>query len=124
MLILALDQGTTGSAALVFDEQARVRGAADRELRQYYPAEGQVEHDPVEIWETTLAVAREALGRAGGPEALAAIGITNQRETTILWERASGRPGPASSGEGRPPAGNPRPRSSGRHARSRARDRW
>ena len=89
--ILALDQGTTGSAALVFDEEARVVGSADREIRQGYPASGHVEHDPMEIFDTTVAVAREALG-AGGAGDVAAIGITNQRETTVVWERATGRP--------------------------------
>ncbi len=92
MRILALDQGTTGSAALVYDEQARLVAAADGELRQHYPSEGHVEHDPEEIWETTLAMARQALERAGGAECLGAIGITNQRETTLVWERATGRP--------------------------------
>jgi glycerol kinase len=91
--ILALDQGTTGSAALVFDERGRIRGSADREIAQYYPASGHVEHDPEEIFRTTVAVGREAL-RSAGVEAsgLAAIGITNQRETVVVWERATGAP--------------------------------
>ena len=91
--VLALDQGTTGSSAIVFDIDGSVRGAADREIRQFYPASGHVEHDPEEIFATTVAVGREAL-RAAGVDArdLAAIGITNQRETTIVWERATGRP--------------------------------
>jgi glycerol kinase len=89
--ILALDQGTTGSAALAFDADARVVGAADREIRQHYPASGHVEHDAEEIYETTLAVARSALGADGAAD-VAAIGITNQRETAVVWERESGRP--------------------------------
>jgi glycerol kinase len=91
--ILALDQGTTGSAALVFDERGQVRATADREIEQHYPASGHVEHDAEEIFRTTVAVGREAL-RAAGVEAaeLAAIGITNQRETVVVWDRATGRP--------------------------------
>ena len=91
--ILALDQGTTGSAALVFDEAGRILGAADREIAQSYPAPGHVEHDPDEIFATTVAVGREALAAARlGVRDVAAIGITNQRETTVVWERATGRP--------------------------------
>jgi glycerol kinase len=91
--VLALDQGTTGSAALVFDEAGAVRGAADREIAQSYPASGHVEHDPDEIFATTVAVGRDALAAAGiGARDVAAIGITNQRETTVVWERATGRP--------------------------------
>jgi len=91
--VLALDQGTTGSSAIVFDESGTVRGSADREIRQSYPASGHVEHDPDEIFATTAAVGREALARAGlAAKDLAAIGITNQRETTVVWERATGRP--------------------------------
>jgi len=90
--ILALDQGTTSSRALLFDRTARVVAMAQRELTQHYPQPGWVEHDPEEIWEGQLACAREALQRAGATACdLAGIGITNQRETTILWERASGR---------------------------------
>jgi glycerol kinase len=91
--VLALDQGTTGSAALVFDEAGAVRGTADREIAQSYPASGHVEHDPDEIFATTVAVGRAALAAAGiGARDIAAIGITNQRETTVVWERATGRP--------------------------------
>ena len=91
--VLALDQGTTGSSALVFDEAGAIRGSADREIRQSYPASAHVEHDPDEIFATTVAVGREALARAGiGAKDIAAIGITNQRETTVVWERATGRP--------------------------------
>ena len=91
--VLALDQGTTGSAALVFDEAGAVRGSADREIAQSYPASGHVEHDPDEIFATTVAIGREALAAAGvRARDIAAIGITNQRETTVVWERATGRP--------------------------------
>jgi len=91
--ILALDQGTTGSRALVVDPEGAVRGSGYVELPQYYPQPGWVEHDPVEIWETTVQAIAQALGAAGITAAeIAAIGITNQRETAMLWERASGRP--------------------------------
>ncbi|HVT58263.1 MAG TPA: glycerol kinase GlpK [Thermoanaerobaculia bacterium] len=91
--ILALDQGTTSSRALVFDREGRRRATAQRELRQIYPRPGWVEHDPLEIWESQLAVARQALAEAGiGAGEVAALGITNQRETMVVWERAGGRP--------------------------------
>jgi len=91
--ILALDQGTTGSAALVFDQRGAPIAIADREIHQGYPQPGWVEHDPIEIYETTLRVAREAMARAGiGGHDLAAIGITNQRETTVIWDRKTGEP--------------------------------
>ena len=91
--ILALDQGTTGSAALVFDDSGAVLGSADREIAQHYPASGHVEHDPEEIYRTTVAVGRAALAASGRAATdIAAIGITNQRETTVVWEAATGRP--------------------------------
>ena len=91
--LLALDQGTSSSRSIVFDRDGRIRSMAQREFRQIYPQPGWVEHDPMEIWETQLATAREALAQAGLTASdIAAIGITNQRETTLLWERASGRP--------------------------------
>jgi glycerol kinase len=91
--ILALDQGTTSSRALVFDDQGVVRAVAQRELPASYPHPGWVEQDPEVIWATQLATAREALERAGvAAREVAAIGITNQRETTVLWERTTGRP--------------------------------
>jgi glycerol kinase len=91
--VLALDQGTTSSRALVFDHDGAVRGMAQQELRQIYPEPGWVEHDPTEIWATQSGAMHEALAKAGitGRD-VAAIGITNQRETTLLWERATGRP--------------------------------
>jgi glycerol kinase len=90
--ILALDQGTTSSRAIVFDRAGGQRSVFQKEFRQIYPQPGWVEHDPEEIWETQLLAAREALKRASlGPKQIAAIGITNQRETVVFWERASGR---------------------------------
>ena len=91
--ILAIDQGTTGTAALLFDREGRVVGAADREIRQIYPQPGWVSHDPQEIFQSAVGSAEDAVGSAGLTFAdVAAIGITNQRETTVLWERANGRP--------------------------------
>ena len=90
--VLAIDQGTTSTRAMVFDEQAHTVGLARREFAQHYPASGWVEHDPEDIWRDTLAVVPEAIARAGiGAADLAAVGITNQRETVVVWERASGR---------------------------------
>ncbi|MBV9081149.1 MAG: glycerol kinase GlpK [Acidobacteriaceae bacterium] len=91
--ILALDQGTTSSRALVFAQDGSVKGSAQRAFRQIYPAPGWVEHDPVEIWSSQIGVATEALTEAGAAaDAVAAIGITNQRETTLLWDRTTGHP--------------------------------
>jgi glycerol kinase len=91
--VLALDQGTTGSAALVFDETGELVASADREIVQSYPQPGWVEHDPQEIFESTVSMGREALSRAGiNPRDVAAIGITNQRETTVIWDAATGEP--------------------------------
>jgi glycerol kinase len=90
--VLALDQGTTSSRAIVFDRRGLPVASAQRELPQIFPRDGWVEHDPAEIWSGQLACAREALARAGLDAArIAALGIANQRETTILWERSSGR---------------------------------
>ena len=91
-LVLALDQGTTSSRAIVFDARGAARGQAQIELPQIYPQPGWVEHDPERIWADTLTTARRAVEQAGGAQRVAAIGITNQRETTILWDRASGKP--------------------------------
>jgi glycerol kinase len=91
--ILALDQGTTSSRAIVFGHDGSVRSVAQREFAQIYPRPGWVEHDPMEIWATQSGVMAEALAKASiAPGEIAALGITNQRETTILWERATGRP--------------------------------
>lgn len=92
-LLLAIDQGTTSSRAIVFDLKANIVAVSQQEFAQHYPDDGWVEHDPEDIWRTTLAVSRDAIARAeatGGE--VAAIGVTNQRETTLIWERASGRP--------------------------------
>ena len=91
--ILALDQGTSSSRSIVFDEQGRIVAMAQREFRQIFPQPGWVEHDPLEIWSTQLETAREALAKAGlrGSD-IRAIGITNQRETTLLWNRRTGQP--------------------------------
>lgn len=91
--LLALDQGTSSSRSIVFDAAGRIVSMAQREFRQIFPQPGWVEHDPAEIWNTQLATAREALARAGlDARSLAGIGITNQRETTVIWERSTGRP--------------------------------
>jgi glycerol kinase len=91
--VLALDQGTTSSRAIVFDHRGETRGVAQQEFRQVFPEPGWVEHDPTEIWATQSAVLHGALASAGiGASDVAAIGITNQRETTVLWDRATGRP--------------------------------
>ncbi|ACD96401.1 glycerol kinase GlpK [Trichlorobacter lovleyi] len=91
--ILALDQGTTSSRALVFDHDGTVRGLAQKEFRQIFPEPGLVEHDAEEIWASQLGVAVEAVARAGLSAAdIAAIGITNQRETTVVWDRRTGKP--------------------------------
>ena len=90
--ILALDQGTTSSRAILFGRDGSVGGHAQQPFRQYYPQPGWVEHDPNEIWESERAVAAQALRESGLGRAVAAIGITNQRETTILWDRATGEP--------------------------------
>src|SRR5690242_6760751 len=91
--ILALDQGTTSSRAIVFDESGSIRASAQQEFRQIFPQPGWVEHDATEIWATQSGVMHEALAKANVSAAqIAAIGITNQRETTLLWERSTGRP--------------------------------
>ncbi len=92
-LILAIDQGTTSTRAMVFDRAGKPRAVAQQEFGQHYPKEGWVEHDADEIWDTTLAVCREALKKVEADKAqVACIGITNQRETTVVWDRESGKP--------------------------------
>ena len=95
--ILAIDQGTTSSRAIVFDEALAIVATAQEEFHQSFPRSGWVEHDPDDIWTSVAATCRGAIERAGISAAdIAAIGITNQRETTLVWERATGRPlGPA-----------------------------
>jgi len=91
--ILVVDQGTTSTRSILFDGAARRVGIAQAEFAQHYPAPGWVEHDPEDIWRDVLATARQAIGQSGvAPDAIAAIGITNQRETAVVWDRATGAP--------------------------------
>ncbi|MGH3037097.1 MAG: FGGY family carbohydrate kinase, partial [Gaiellaceae bacterium] len=92
-LVLAIDQGTTGTTCLVVDDGLRTRGRGYRDVPQHFPRPGWVEHDPEELWDSVLGAAQDAL-RAAGVEArdLAVVGIANQRETTVVWDRSSGRP--------------------------------
>ena len=90
--LLALDQGTTSSRALLIDQQGQLVGMAQQEFRQIYPEPGWVEHDAMEIWDSQAKVVRELLGKLNGQDRLVGIGITNQRETTIVWDRRTGRP--------------------------------
>src|ERR1700691_2096096 len=91
--ILALDQGTTSSRAILFDEAGAIAAVAQHEFQQFYPQQGWVEHDPTEILTSQLSCAVEALGKVGArPRDVGAIGITNQRETVIVWDRATGKP--------------------------------
>src|SRR5580765_4980837 len=91
--VLALDQGTTSSRAIVFGKDGRAVASAQQEFPQIYPTPGHVEHDPEAIWDSQLQTARKALANAKLTAAdIAAVGVTNQRETTILWDRHSGKP--------------------------------
>src|ERR1700744_6227767 len=91
--ILALDQGTTSSRAILFDHDGHIRQTAQKEFRQYYPQPGWVEHDPEKIWSSQYGVLAEVLAKSGcTTRDIAAIGITNQRETVIVWDRESGKP--------------------------------
>ena len=91
--IMALDQGTTSSRAMIFNHEGEIVKVAQNEFTQYYPKSGWVEHDPMEIWGTQSGVAREVIETAGiRPDEIAAIGITNQRETTVVWDKVTGRP--------------------------------
>ena len=91
--ILAIDQGTTSTRAILFDDSLSVIASAQEEFTQHYPASGWVEHDPMDLWTTTASTCRAAIDRAGtGPDRIAAIGITNQRETTVVWDRKTGKP--------------------------------
>lgn len=91
--ILALDQGTTSSRAIIFDQEGQIIALAQKEFKQYYPQSGWVEHDAQEIWSSQLSVATEVVAKAGlKASSIAAIGITNQRETAVIWDRATGRP--------------------------------
>src|SRR5262245_35850348 len=91
--ILALDQGTTSSRAILFDHPGAIRAVAQKEFRQIFPETGWVEHDPLEIWQSQIEVARAALAQAGLlARDVDSIGITNQRETTVIWDRRTGEP--------------------------------
>src|SRR5262245_3743355 len=91
--ILAIDQGTTSTRAMVFDDTGRPVASAQKELPQIFPKPGWVEHDAEEIWSATVEVCRGALAKAKlDAQALAGIGITNQRETTVVWDRGTGKP--------------------------------
>jgi glycerol kinase len=91
--VLAIDQGTTSSRAILFDDRLRLVASAQEEFPQHFPRSGWVEHEPADLWSSTAAVCRAAIERAGlGPDDIAAVGITNQRETTLVWERTTGRP--------------------------------
>ncbi|MGA8026021.1 MAG: FGGY family carbohydrate kinase, partial [Bryobacteraceae bacterium] len=91
--ILALDQGTTSSRAVIAGQDGRVHGSAQTSFRQIFPKPGWVEHDPIEIWSSQIGAAMEALAQANASaNSIAAVGITNQRETTIVWDRKTGEP--------------------------------
>ena len=91
-LILVLDAGTTSTRAILFTAGGAVAAVAQRELAQHYPAPGLVEHDAAEIWTSTRACAREVIAAVGGPGHVSAIGIANQRETVVAWDRSTGEP--------------------------------
>jgi glycerol kinase len=90
--ILVIDQGTTSTRAIAFDARARAVATAQREFPQIYPHPGWIEHDPEDLWRTTLETAREAIAAIGGPHNVAGVGIANQRETTLIWDRKTGEP--------------------------------
>ena len=91
--VLAIDQGTTSTRAILFDAEMRATAQAQEEFTQHFPQSGWVEHDPADLWATTLATCRAAIAQAGiGAQDIAAIGITNQRETVIVWDKATGVP--------------------------------
>ena len=91
--VLSLDQGTTSSRAILFDQAQNILGTSQKEFTQYFPREGWVEHNPMEIWSSQYAVMMEVIAQTGvSPKDIAAIGITNQRETTILWDKQTGQP--------------------------------
>ena len=89
--LLSIDQGTASSRALVFNSRAKIVSSVQQDLKQYYPKPGWVEHDPEEIWDSQKETAIDALKKAGlHADQIAAVGITNQRETTIIWDRQTG----------------------------------
>ncbi|MGY8882968.1 MAG: FGGY family carbohydrate kinase, partial [Pseudomonadales bacterium] len=92
-LILALDQGTTSSRSMLFNKDFSICGQSQKEFAQHFPDSGWVEHDPMDIWRTTLETSKEVIANAGIKSSdIAAIGITNQRETTLIWDRKTGLP--------------------------------
>jgi glycerol kinase len=91
--VMALDQGTTSSRCIIFDKQGKMKSIAQKEFTQIYPKPGWVEHDPMEIWSSQISVATEAMAKLGiTADQIASIGITNQRETTIVWNKHTGQP--------------------------------
>jgi len=91
--IIAIDQGTTSTRAIVFDRTMRVVASAQEEFIQHFPQSGWVEHDPEDLWNTTVGTCRSAIAQAGiGPSQVAGIGITNQRETVVVWDKETGQP--------------------------------
>ena len=92
-LILAIDQGTTSSRAIVFDRKLKPLATSQKEFKQYFPNSGWVEHDPEDIWKSVLATCKGAIAKARAkPKDIRAIGITNQRETVVIWDRRTGKP--------------------------------
>src|SRR5687768_7624192 len=91
-LLLVLDEGTTSTRAMLFESSGKCIGAHSADITQHYPAPGLVEHDAAEIWDRTLANARAMIEQAGGADKIAAIGITNQRETIVFWDKKTGEP--------------------------------
>ena len=91
--LMSLDQGTTSSRCIIFNKAGQIKSIAQKEFTQIYPQPGYVEHDPMEIWSSQLAVAIEAMAKLGlSYQDIAGIGITNQRETTIVWDKKTGKP--------------------------------
>ena len=91
-LILVLDEGTSSTRAVVYSVDGALLGSSSRAIEQHYPAPGLVEHDAEEIWQATLACGRDVIAQAGAGQRIAAIGITNQRETVVAWDRRTGMP--------------------------------
>ena len=90
--ILVIDEGTTSTRAMLFSTNGKLEASAQKPLTQHYPSPGLVEHDAAEIWEHTLSCCRGVIAQAGGAEQISAIGITNQRETVVFWDRRTGAP--------------------------------
>ncbi len=91
--VLSIDQGTTSTRAIVFNDSFESVGVGQREFAQHFPHEGWVEHDPEDLWLTTVETCKEAIAKSGlAPKQIIGVGITNQRETTLIWDRATGEP--------------------------------